>query len=71
MSDVYYRDREIKFVLSDCVGTGSECDEVLRSSVEIYIGDKKHPIIESETLLEAIKAFDHWCTFHHIGSEVK
>lgn len=62
MSDTYYRDREIRFVLS-------ECDEVLHSSVKIYIGDRKHPIIESETLFEAIIAFDHWCTFHHIGSE--
>ena len=41
MSDTYYRDREIKFVLSDCVGTGSECDKVLYSTVEIYIGDNK------------------------------
>lgn len=71
MSDVYYRDREIKFVLSDCVGTGSECDEVLRSSVEIHIGNDEHPIIEAETLFEAIIAFDHWCTFSHIGSEVR
>lgn len=71
MSDIYYRDREIKFVLSDRIATGTDYDEVLRSSVEIYIGDKKHPIIESETLLEAIKSFDHWCTFHHIGSEVR
>lgn len=67
MSDTYYRDRTIKFVLSDCVGTGSECDEVLHSSVKIYIGDRKHPIIEAETLFEAIIAFDHWCTFHHTG----
>lgn len=71
MSDIYYRDREIKFVLSDRIATGTECDEVLRSSVEIYIGDKKHPIIEAETLFEAIIAFDHWCTYHHIGSEVR
>lgn len=71
MSDVYYRDREIKFVLSDCVGTGSECDEVLRSSVEIHIGNDEHPIIEAETLFEAIIAFDHWCIFSHIGSEVR
>lgn len=71
MSDIYYRDREIKFILSDCIATGTECDEVLRSSVEIYIGDKKHPIIEAETLSEAIIAFDHWCTYHHIGSEVE
>lgn len=70
MSDTYYRDNEIKFVLSDCVGTGSECDEVLRSSVEVYIGDREHPIVEAETLLEAIKQFDKWCANHHIGSEV-
>lgn len=63
------RDQEIKFVLSERIATGTECDEVLRSSVKIYIGDRKHPIIESETLFEAIIAFDHWCTFSHIGSE--
>lgn len=71
MSDTYYRDREIKFVLSDCIATGTECDEVLRSSVEIHIGNDEHPIIEAETLFEAIIAFDHWCTYHHIGSEVR
>ena len=71
MSDIYYRDREIKFVLSDRIATGTDCDEVIRSIVKIYIGDKKHPIIEAKTLFEAIIAFDHWCTFHHIGSEVK
>lgn len=63
------RDREIKFVLSDRVATGTECDEVLHSNVEIYIGNDENPIIEAETLFEAIIAFDHWCTFHHIGSE--
>lgn len=71
MSDIYYRDREIKFVLSDRIATGTDCDEVLRSSVEIHIGNDEHPIIEAETLFEAIIAFDHWCTYHHIGSEVK
>lgn len=39
MGDTYYRDNEIKFVLADCVGTGVEYDEVLYSTVEIYIGD--------------------------------
>ena len=71
MSDIYYRDREIKFVLSDRIATGTDCDEAIRSSVKIYIGDKKYPIIEAETLVEAIIAFDHWCTYHHIGSEVR
>ncbi len=71
MSDIYYKDNEIKFVLSDCIATGTDYDEVFRSSVEVYIGDREHPIVEAETLLEAIKSFDHWCTFHHIGSEVK
>lgn len=63
------RDREIKFVLSDRIAAGTECDKVIRSSVAIYIGDTKHPIIEAETLFEAIIAFDHWCTFSHIESE--
>lgn len=63
------RDREIKFVLSERVATGTECDKALHSNVEIYIGNDENPIIEAETLFEAIIAFDHWCTFHHIGSE--
>lgn len=71
MSDIYYRDNEIKFVLSDRIATGVDCDKVHYSSVEIYIGDKKYPIIEAETLLEAIKQFDHWLEFYHMGSEVK
>lgn len=71
MSDVYYRDREIKFVLSDRIAIGTDCDEVIRSSVKIYIGDNRFPTIECDTLLEAIKSFDHWCTFHNIGSEVE
>lgn len=71
MSNVYCRDREIKFILSSRIATGIDYDEVIRSSVKIYIGDKEHPTVEAETLLEAIKSFDHWCTFHHIGSEVK
>ena len=58
MSDIYYRDREIKFVLSDRIATGTNYDEVLRSSVEVYIGDKKYPTVEAETLLEAIEQFD-------------
>ena len=73
MSDTYYRDREIRFVLSDCVGTGSECNEVLYSTVEIYIGDNNEtpPVVVGDTLQEAIKQFDKWCANHHIGSEVK
>ena len=75
MSDTYYRDREIKFVLSDCVGTGSDCDKVLYSAVEIYIGDNNNnetPLVAvGDTLQEAIKQFDKWCANHHIGSEVK
>lgn len=71
MSDIYYRDNEIKFVLSDRVTTGADCDKVLRSSVEIYIGDEKYPTIEAETLLEAIKQFDHWLQFYHMGSKVE
>lgn len=74
MSDTYYRDRTIRFVLSDCVGTGSECDKVLRSSVEIYIGDNNEetpPVAVGDTLQEAIKQFDKWCANYHIGSEVK
>lgn len=72
MSDTYYRDREIKFVLSDCVGTGSECDKVLYSTVEIYIGDNNEtpPVVVGDTLQEVIKQFDKWCANHHIGSEV-
>ena len=48
----YYRDNEIKFVLSDCVGTGSECDKVLYSTVEIYIGDNNEtpPVVVGDTL---------------------
>ena len=57
--------------MSDRISTGVDCDKVHYSSVVIYIGDKKYPTIEAETLLEAIKQFDHWRTFHHIGSEVK
>lgn len=73
MSDTYYRDREINFVLSDCVGTGTEYDEVLYSTVEIYIGgnNETSPVAVGDTLQEAIKQFDKWCANHHIGSEVK
>lgn len=71
MSDTYYRDNEIKFVLSDCIATGTECDEVLHSNVEIYIGDNEYPAIEAETLQEAIKQFDRWCANYHIGSKVR
>lgn len=73
MSDTYYRDRTIRFVLSDCVGTGSECDKVLYSMVEIYIGDNNEtsPVVVGDTLQEAIKQFDKWCVNHHIGREVK
>lgn len=73
MSDTYYRDRTIKFVLSDRVGTGSEYDKVLYSTVEIYIGDNNEtpPVVVGDTLQEAIKQFDKWCVNHHIGSEVK
>lgn len=67
MSDMYYRDREIKLILSDRI----KYNKVLYSNVEIHIGDKNHPIIEAETLQEAIKQFDKWCINHHIGSEVK
>lgn len=41
MSDVYYRDKEIKFVLLDCVGTDVEYDKVLYSRVEIYIMERR------------------------------
>lgn len=72
MSDTYYRDRTIKFVLSDWVDTGSECDKVLYSTVEIYIGGNNEtpPVAVGDTLQEAIKQFDKWCANHHIGSEV-
>lgn len=71
MSDIYYRDREIKFILSDRIATGTDCDEVLRSSVEIHIGNDEHPIIEAETLQEAVEQFDKWCANYHIGSGVR
>lgn len=71
MSDIYYRDNEIKSVLSDRISTGVEYDVVHYSSVVIYIGDKKYPTIEAETLLEAIKQFDHWLQFYHMGSKVE
>lgn len=73
MSDTYYRDREIRFVLSDCVGTGSECDKVLYSTVEIYIGDNNEtsPVAVGDTLQEAIEQFDKWCSSYHIGSGVR
>ena len=71
MSDIYYRDREIKFILSDRIATGTDCDEVIRSSVEIYIGDNNEtpPVVVGDTLQEVIKQFDKWCANHHIGSE--
>lgn len=61
MSDTYYRDREIRFVL------------VLYSRVEIYIGDNNEtpPVVVGDTLQEVIKQFDKWCANHHIGSEVR
>ena len=73
MSDTYYRDRTIRFVLSDCIATGTECDEVLYSTVEIYIGDNNEtsPVVVGDTLQEAIKQFDKWCANSHIGSKVK
>ena len=72
MSDIYYRDNEIKFVLSDRIATGSEYDKVLYSTVEIYIGDNNEtpPVVVGDTLQEVIKQFDKWCANHHIGSEV-
>nr|DAI50813.1 MAG TPA: hypothetical protein [Caudoviricetes sp.] len=73
MSDTYYRDREIKFVLLDCVSTGSEYDKVIYSRVEIHIGDNNEtpPVAVGDTLQEVIKQFDKWCANHHIGSEVR
>lgn len=73
MSGTYYRDREIRFVLLDCVGTGSECDKVLYSNVEIYIGDNNEtpPVVVGDTLREAIEQFDKWCSSYHIGSGVR
>ena len=73
MSDTYYRDNEIKFVLSDWVGTGTEYDEVLYSTVEIYIGDNNEtsPVVVGDTLQNAIEQFDKWRTNRHIGSKVR
>lgn len=73
MSDTYYRDREIRFVLSDWVDTGTEYDKVLYSTVEIYIGDNNEtsPVVVGDTLQEAIKQFDKWCANSHIGSKVE
>lgn len=73
MSDIYYRDREIKFILSDRIVTGTECDEVLYSTVGIYIGDNNEtpPVVVEDTLQDAIKQFDKWRVNHHIGSEVR
>lgn len=71
MSDIYYRDREIKFVLSDRIATGTEYDEILHSSVEIYVGNNEYPAIEAQTLQEAIEQFDKWCSSYHIGSGVR
>ena len=73
MSDIYYRDREIKFILSDRIATGTDCYEVIRSSVEIYIGDNNEtpPVVVGDTLQEVIKQFDKWCANHHIGSGVR
>lgn len=71
MSNIYYKDNEIKFVLSDRIATGTECDEVLRSSVEIYVGNNEYPAIEAQTLQEAVEQFDKWCANYHIGSEVE
>lgn len=38
---------------------------------EDVMKQKKGFRIERVELFEAIIAFDHWCTFHHIGSEVR
>jgi hypothetical protein len=70
MSDTYYKDNEVRFVLSDCIATGTDYDEILHTSIEIHLGNIEHPIIEAETLQEAIKQFDRWCANYRVGSKV-